>query len=134
MLNFLLFSFVSKDLTIYERRHLRLFTNCHVSWDTLYLTTIQLYQIPGLYFTTILLPDSRLIPYYSTIPDTRLIPHNHPTTRYQTYTSQLSYFNRYQTFTSQLSYYQIPDLYLTTILLPDTRLILSPFKVATFKC
>ena len=23
--------------TVYERRHLKLFTNCHVSWDTLYL-------------------------------------------------------------------------------------------------
>ena len=23
--------------TVYGRRHLKLFTNCHVSWDTLYL-------------------------------------------------------------------------------------------------
>ena len=34
---FLLFSFVLKNLTNYGRRHLKLFTNCHVSWDTLYL-------------------------------------------------------------------------------------------------
>ena len=38
MLYFLLFSFVSKNLTNYGRRHLNLFTNCHVSWDTLYQT------------------------------------------------------------------------------------------------
>ena len=37
MLYFLLFSFVSKNLTNYRRRHLKLFTNCHVSWDTLYI-------------------------------------------------------------------------------------------------
>ena len=37
MLYFLLFSFVSKNLTNYGRRHLKLFTNCHVSWGTLYL-------------------------------------------------------------------------------------------------
>ena len=37
MLYFLLFSFVSKNLTNYGRRHLKLFTNCHVSWDTLYV-------------------------------------------------------------------------------------------------
>ena len=37
MLYFLLFSFVSKNLTNYERRHLKLFTNYHVSWDTLHL-------------------------------------------------------------------------------------------------
>ena len=36
MLYVLLFSFVSKNLTNYGRRHLKLFTNCHVSWDTLY--------------------------------------------------------------------------------------------------
>ena len=35
MLYFLLFSFVFKNLTNYGRRHLKLFTNCHVSWDTL---------------------------------------------------------------------------------------------------
>ena len=35
MLYFLLFSFVSMNLTNYGRRHLKLFTNCHVSWDTL---------------------------------------------------------------------------------------------------
>ena len=33
---FLLFSLVSNNLTNYERRHFKLFTNCHVSWDTLY--------------------------------------------------------------------------------------------------
>ena len=37
ILYFLFFSFVSKNLTNYERRHLKLFTNCHVSWDTLYV-------------------------------------------------------------------------------------------------
>ena len=36
MLYFFLFSFVSKNLTNYGRRHLKLF-NCHVSWDTLYI-------------------------------------------------------------------------------------------------
>ena len=35
MLYFLLFSFVSQNLTNYGRRHLKLCTNCHVSWDTL---------------------------------------------------------------------------------------------------
>ena len=55
-------------------------------------------QIPGLYLTT------------NQLTDTRLIPHNYPTTRYQTYTSQLPY-------------YQIPNLYLTTNQLTDTRLI-----------
>ena len=28
---------VLKNLTNYGRRHLKLFTNCHVSWDTLYV-------------------------------------------------------------------------------------------------
>ena len=37
MLYFLLFPFVSKNLTNYGRRHSKPFTNCHVSWDTLYL-------------------------------------------------------------------------------------------------
>ena len=37
MLYFLLFSLVWKNLTNYGRRHLKLFTNCHVSWDTLYI-------------------------------------------------------------------------------------------------
>ena len=37
MLYFLLFPFVSKNLTNYGRRHLKLFTNCHVLWDTLYI-------------------------------------------------------------------------------------------------
>ena len=37
MLYFILFSSVSKNLTNYGRRHLKLFTNCHVSWDTLYI-------------------------------------------------------------------------------------------------
>ena len=37
ILYFLLFSFVSKSLTNCGRRHLKLFTNCHASWDTLYL-------------------------------------------------------------------------------------------------
>ena len=32
---FLLFSLVSNNLTDYGRRHFKLFTNCHVSWDTL---------------------------------------------------------------------------------------------------
>ena len=41
MLYFLLFSFVSKNLTNYGRRHLKLFTNCHVSWDTLYITKLK---------------------------------------------------------------------------------------------
>ena len=41
MLYFLLFSFVSKNLTNYGRRHLKLFTNCHVSWDTLYICYIE---------------------------------------------------------------------------------------------
>ena len=34
---FLLFSLVLKNLINYGRRHLKLFTNCHVSWDTLYV-------------------------------------------------------------------------------------------------
>ena len=33
MFYLLLFSFVSKNLTNYGRRHLKLFTNCRVSWD-----------------------------------------------------------------------------------------------------
>ena len=37
MLYFSLFSFVLKNLTNYGRRHLKLFTNWHVSWDTLYI-------------------------------------------------------------------------------------------------
>ena len=32
----MLFSLVSNSLTNYGRRHFKLFTNCHVSWDTLY--------------------------------------------------------------------------------------------------
>ena len=32
----LLFSLVSNNLTNYGRRHFKLFTNCYVSWDTLY--------------------------------------------------------------------------------------------------
>ena len=31
-------SSVSNSLSNYGRRHFKLFTNCHVSWDTLYLT------------------------------------------------------------------------------------------------
>ena len=30
-------SLVSDNLTSYGRRHFKLFTNCHVSWDTLYI-------------------------------------------------------------------------------------------------
>ena len=30
--------------TVYGRRHSKLFTNCHVSWDTLYLKYYQKYQ------------------------------------------------------------------------------------------
>ena len=30
---FLLFSLVSNNLTNYGRRHFKLFTNCHVSWE-----------------------------------------------------------------------------------------------------
>ena len=33
---FLLLSLVLENLTNYGRRHSKLFTNCHVSWDTLY--------------------------------------------------------------------------------------------------
>ena len=33
-----LFSLVSNSLTKYGRRHFILFTNYHVSWDTLYIT------------------------------------------------------------------------------------------------
>ena len=32
----LLFSLVSNNLTNYGRRHFKLFTDCYVSWDTLY--------------------------------------------------------------------------------------------------
>ena len=32
----LLVSLVSNNLSNYGRRHFKLFTNCHVSWDTLY--------------------------------------------------------------------------------------------------
>ena len=32
----LLFSLVSNNFKNYGRRHLKIFTNCHVSWDTLY--------------------------------------------------------------------------------------------------
>ena len=42
MFYLLLFSFVSKNLTNYGRRHLKLFTNCHVSWDTMYIITLRL--------------------------------------------------------------------------------------------
>ena len=35
---YLLFSLVLNNLTNYGRRHLKLCTNCHVSWDTLYLS------------------------------------------------------------------------------------------------
>ena len=38
----LLVTLVSNNLSNYGRRHLELFTNCHVSWDTLY-------QIPTCY-------------------------------------------------------------------------------------
>jgi len=34
----LLFFLETNNLTYYERRHFKLFTNCHVSWDTLYAT------------------------------------------------------------------------------------------------
>ena len=33
----LLVSLVSNKLTNYGRRHFKQFTNCHVSWDTLYI-------------------------------------------------------------------------------------------------
>ena len=33
----LLFSLVINNLTYYGRRHLKLFVNCYVSWDTLYV-------------------------------------------------------------------------------------------------
>ena len=36
---FLIILFCIKELK--RRRHLKLFTNCHVSWDTLYQTTEQ---------------------------------------------------------------------------------------------
>ena len=38
------FSLISNNLTNYGRRHFKLFTNCHVLWDTLYLqySTIKL--------------------------------------------------------------------------------------------
>ena len=32
----LLFSLVTENLKYYERTHFKLFTNCHVSWDTMY--------------------------------------------------------------------------------------------------
>ena len=32
----LLFSLVSNNLANYGRRHFKIFSNCHVSWDTLY--------------------------------------------------------------------------------------------------
>jgi len=34
-----LFSLTTNNLTYYGRRHFKLFTNCHVSWDTLYVNT-----------------------------------------------------------------------------------------------
>ena len=37
MLKILLFSLVTNNLTYSGRRHFKLFTNCHVSWDTLYV-------------------------------------------------------------------------------------------------
>ena len=33
----LLVSLVSNNLSNYKRRHFKLFTNCHVSWDTQYI-------------------------------------------------------------------------------------------------
>jgi len=33
----LLLFLVSNNLTNYGRRHLKLFTDCHVFWDTLYI-------------------------------------------------------------------------------------------------
>ena len=33
----LLFFLATKNLKYYRRRHFKLFTNCHVLWDTLYV-------------------------------------------------------------------------------------------------
>ena len=33
----LLFSLARNNLTYYERRHFKLFNNCHVSWETYYV-------------------------------------------------------------------------------------------------
>ena len=51
MFYFSLFSFVSQNLTNYGRRHLKLFTNCHVSWDTLY---VHLWEVLQMYMKEIL--------------------------------------------------------------------------------
>ena len=40
----LLFSLVTNNLTYHGRRHFKLFTNCHVSWDTLYLPAVFLFN------------------------------------------------------------------------------------------
>ena len=40
---FVSLSLVSNNLTNYVRRHFKLFTNCHISWDTLYL--LLLYRV-----------------------------------------------------------------------------------------
>ena len=49
-----LFSLVSNNLTNYGRRHFKIFSNCHDSWDTLYnrltfldLAELVLYQTTG---------------------------------------------------------------------------------------
>ena len=44
----LLVTLVSNNLSNYGRRHLELFTNCHVSWDTLYQQ-----KIKGIYLLTL---------------------------------------------------------------------------------
>ena len=42
---FLLFSLESNNLTNYRGGHFKLFTNCHVSWDTLYLKPANIWCI-----------------------------------------------------------------------------------------
>ena len=37
---------VLNNLTNYVRRHFKLFTNCHVSWDTLYSPTVMFHGTP----------------------------------------------------------------------------------------
>ena len=67
---FLLLSLVLKNLTNYGRRHSKLFTNCHVSWETLYFKKLNfnirkyarslkkcknIILFPSLYISTVLL-------------------------------------------------------------------------------
>ena len=55
---FIIFSWGSNNLTNYGKRHFKLFTNCHVSWDILYLHTYsesQIYEyIARVYYNVVL--------------------------------------------------------------------------------